>query len=407
MGRENARGQADVVIAGAGPAGAVAALVLARAGARVVVFDRARFPRRKLCGDTINPGALGLLRRLGLGAAAGSFAIPGMFVTGDRGIEITGEYGDGISGRAILREHLDLALVRAAAAAGARIEEDVRVVGVTRSDADRVDGLRIRNRAGLTDTVRAPIVIAADGSYSQLARSLGLARLATAPRRWAVGTYFTDVVHGSPLGEMHIRRDKYFGVAQLPGGLTNLCIVSADRETLRDSGVLIRTTIQSESVLKDRFVHARPAAPPVMLGPLAVDGRAAGVPGLLLAGDAAGFVDPMTGDGLRFTVRGAELAAEEALRALEHGWADAHVRLEARRRREFSTKWRFNRALRGLFGSPLRVRAAERAASFVPWLAEHAIRYAGDIGASRTDEAAGFIAARRDIPRKLEERRRV
>jgi flavin-dependent dehydrogenase len=404
---ENVRAHADVVITGAGPAGAVAAIVLARAGARVVVFDRARFPRRKLCGDTINPGALALLRRLGLGAAAGSFVIPGMVVTGDRGVEITGAYGEGITGRAILREHLDHALVCAATAAGARIEEDVRVVGVTKSSADRVDGVRIRSGADLTDAVRAHVVIAADGSYSQLARSLGLARLATTPRRWAVGTYFTDVVHDSRLGEMHIRRGKYFGVAQLPGGLTNLCIVSADRNTLRDSSLLIRETIQTEAVLKDRFVHARAIAPSVMLGPLAVDGLAAGAPGLLLAGDAAGFVDPMTGDGLRFTIRGAELAAEEALRALEHGWADAHVRLQARRRREFSAKWRFNRALRGLFGSPWRVSAAERAAFLAPWLAERAVRYAGDIGASRLYDEESPTAARGDIPPKLEERRRV
>jgi flavin-dependent dehydrogenase len=390
---------ADVVIAGAGPAGAVAAIVLARAGARVVVFDRARFPRRKLCGDTINPGALALLRRLGLGAAAGSFVIPGMLVTGDRGVEITGNYGDGITGRAILREHLDHALVRAAAAAGARIEEEVRVVGVAKPAGDRVAGVRISSKAGASEIVRAGITIAADGSYSRLARSLGLARLAQSPRRWAVGTYFTDVAHASPLGEMHIRRDKYFGVAQLPGGLTNLCIVSADRSTLRDSSRLIRETICTEPVLRERFVRARSVAPPVTLGPLAIDGLAAGVPGLLLAGDAAGFVDPMTGDGLHFTIRGAELAAEEALRALEHGWADSHVRLETRRRREFSAKWRFNRILRGLFGTPWRVSAAERAAFLAPWVAEHAVRYAGDLGASRTYDEASLMIAQLE-PRK-------
>ena len=60
----------DVLIAGAGPAGAIAAMVLARAGARVLVLDRARFPRDKLCGDTLNPGALAVLERLGLDAAA-------------------------------------------------------------------------------------------------------------------------------------------------------------------------------------------------------------------------------------------------------------------------------------------------------------------------------------------------
>ena len=375
---DHGRTPVDVVIAGAGPAGTIAATLLARAGARVVVFDRARFPRRKLCGDTVNPGAIALLRRLGLGAAAGSFVIPGMVVTGARGLRITGDYGNGITGRAILREELDHALLQFAVAGGARIEEDVRVEGVTKS-GDRVDGLIIRTRSGLVDTVRAHMIVAADGSHSRIARNLGLARLATRPRRWAVGAYFTDVHHTGLFGEMHIRPRKYIGVARLPGGLTNLCVATADRALLRDPFALLAETIRGEPALTDRFVHARRVAPPVMLGPLAVDCAAAGMPGLLLAGDSAGFVDPMTGDGLRFTIRGAELAAEETLRALEHGGADAHTRLLARRKQEFGPKWRFNRALRRILASAGGVSAAERMASFVPWLAEHAIRYAGDV----------------------------
>ncbi|HEX6972754.1 MAG TPA: FAD-dependent monooxygenase, partial [Vicinamibacterales bacterium] len=72
----------DVLIAGAGPAGSIAAVVLARAGARVLVLDRAHFPRPKLCGDTVNPGALAVLRSLGLSiVTAGSIPIDGMIVT--------------------------------------------------------------------------------------------------------------------------------------------------------------------------------------------------------------------------------------------------------------------------------------------------------------------------------------
>ena len=103
------------------------------------------------------------------------------------------------------------------------------------------------------------------------------------------------------------------------------------------------------------------------------------MPGLLLAGDAAGFIDPMTGDGLRFAFRGAELAAAEALNALEHGRADAHVRLAAARRRDFTAKWRFNRALRALVGSPVCVRMAARGAAWAPQVLQQAIRYAGDL----------------------------
>src|SRR3977135_3400817 len=94
----------DVVIVGAGPAGAVAATILARAGARVRLVDRATFPRDKLCGDTINPGTFALLERLGMAEAfvARSLAIGGMVVTGE-GRVIEAPYPDGLRGHALLR----------------------------------------------------------------------------------------------------------------------------------------------------------------------------------------------------------------------------------------------------------------------------------------------------------------
>src|SRR5438034_642089 len=78
----------DVLIVGAGPSGAVAATVLARAGARVRLIDRATFPRDKLCGDTVNPGTLAILRRLGLATSIEDrgLRIEGMRLTGENGV---------------------------------------------------------------------------------------------------------------------------------------------------------------------------------------------------------------------------------------------------------------------------------------------------------------------------------
>src|SRR3954469_12939616 len=114
----------DVLICGAGPAGTMAAVILARAGVRVRLLDRARFPRHKLCGDTLNPGALAVLARHGLLDVSGAgVPIAGMVVTDAAGVRVEGPYGGGIAGRSIPRAVLDLALLRAAAAAGAEIEE--------------------------------------------------------------------------------------------------------------------------------------------------------------------------------------------------------------------------------------------------------------------------------------------
>jgi flavin-dependent dehydrogenase len=120
------------------------------------------------------------------------------------------------------------------------------------------------------------------------------------------------------------------------------------------------------------------------LGPLAVNARAAGCPGLLLAGDAAGFVDPMTGDGLRFALRGGELAAKAALDELASG-QPAHVQLGATRRHEFATKWRINRSLRVMVGSPRAVAVAAVIASCWSAPIEYLIQLAGDVRLARRE----------------------
>jgi len=374
----------DVLIAGAGPAGSIAATVLARAGARVLVLDRARFPRPKLCGDTLNPGALAVLQRLGLGcAAAASIPLAGMIVTGDDGTRVVGKY-EGVSGRAISRSEFDAALMMAAAGAGARIEQGVLVQGPvidTSGDQPIVTGLKITGRQGKCLTIRARMVIAADGRYSRVARALGLSRAASWPRRWAMGAYFENVGGLTQFGEMHVRRTHYMGVAALAKGLTNACVVTPNLGGRHPADILM-TTLTGDAQLRERFAGARMVTAPICLGPLAIDASAAGARGLLLAGDAAGFVDPITGDGLRFAIRGAELAAREALDALENGSDRAHVRLRASRHREFAAKWRFNRTMRWIVTYPAAVRAAEYGVSMIPRLLQEAIRYAGDVHAA-------------------------
>ena len=110
----------DVIVVGAGPAGAVAALIAARAGARVRLLDRASFPRDKLCGDTVNPGALAVLRRLGLvePLEVSGLRVDGMTITGGDGVRVDARYPDGVYGRALVRRDMDWALVSQAIAAG-------------------------------------------------------------------------------------------------------------------------------------------------------------------------------------------------------------------------------------------------------------------------------------------------
>lgn len=383
----------DVLIVGAGPAGTVAATVLARQGARVRIVDRARFPRDKLCGDTVNPGTLALLRRLNLADRLEARGLPvaGMIVTGTDGVAVKAPYPEGLQGRAMVRRELDWSLLQQATAAGAEFEPctSVRRAIVDEEVPGGISGVVVNDER----TIRARVVIAADGRHSTLAFGLGLARHPEHPRRWAIGAYFENVhfengARLSPFGEMHVRCGGYIGVAPIPGGLANVCLVkpweapdhgaASSAETFRDPETLVRRELARDPLLRERFSGARLVTPPVVLGPLAVDVKPHAIPGLLLAGDATGFIDPMTGDGLRFAVRGAELAAEAALQALANGWTGVHARLARERRREFATKWRFDRTLRTLVSFPGAVRAGEAVALVAPWALRALVRCAGD-----------------------------
>ena len=372
----------DVAIAGAGPAGALAAIILANAGLRVRLFDRARFPRHKLCGDTLNPGALSVLQRhVDVSSLVEqAYPIEGMLLTGPGGVSVRAKYGRGLAGRAVTREVLDQWLVSRAIAAGASIEESVLVKDVSLADG-RVAGVRLGKAAAVTHPAR--MVIAADGRRSTLAIGRGLSQQPRRPRRWAVGSYFTDVDGLTTLGEMHVRRGHYIGVAPVPGGLTNACLVvphTSGESPLAAPAEMLTRYLRDDPELSPRFARARAVAPPSVLGPMAVDAQAAGEPGLLLAGDAAGFIDPMTGDGLHFALAGAELAAAVALEVLAGRTPidRAHLDLAAKRKRAFNAKWRFNRALRLLVASPRGVSGAAVAAKVAPAIFEGIIRYAGD-----------------------------
>jgi flavin-dependent dehydrogenase len=390
----------DVLVVGAGPAGSMAALVLARAGAKVRLIDRATFPRDKLCGDTLNPGALSLLEpAVRAQVEAEGLPIAGMTVTGPGAARVSAAYPGGLRGIAIRRRDLDAILLKAAIAAGAQFDAGVASRGPLVED-DRVRGVQT-GRGNL----RARVVIGAEGRHARLAFALGLSRFAAAPKRWAFGACFEGVADLTAHGEMHVRPDGYVGVAPLPGGLANVCVVreqgafrlkaeatepgAASGFSRKESGVasgfsrkaadaIIANAIAADPDLRVRFVGARQTAPAVALGPMAIESRAPGCPGLLLAGDAAGFIDPMTGDGLRFALRGGVLAAQAALEEIATGRA-AFGALAARRAAEFSGKWRFNRALRTLVASPRAVRLAAAFATRWSTPVRTVIAVAGDV----------------------------
>lgn len=362
---------ADVIVVGAGPSGTTAAALLARAGCRVLLMDRAKFPRAKPCGDYLNPGCTGILTRLGVwdAVAAVSAPVAGMRLVAADGTRVPTTFSAG-RGCALPRAVLDHVLLAHAAQAGADVIEEASFVAIDRG-ARRVCVTVARGRGTLRQERHwAALVIGADGLGSRVARAIG-AGGPLRDGRFTVGGYLEGVPadHDGgdprPFGELHLARDRYCGVAYFPDGRANVTIALLRRELRAWWGALLPrywSALGTFPGLRDRVQSARLVGGLRATGPLAFCRRRAAARGVLLTGDAAGFIDPMTGQGVYLALRGGELAAHAAARALDAGGATARnlAGYEQARRRTFG-------------GAVLLSRLLQRVA-FQPRLATRALR---------------------------------
>lgn len=313
-------GRSDVVVVGGGPAGAAAGIVLARAGVDVCVFDRARFPRDKTCGDAVSDGGVRLLEELGARAAvdAASHALVrgGAAVFPD-GTRIARRYPD--PGYIVPRLTLDDCLRQALEASGARLVQGRRVTAVAQTDG-RVDGV-----TGPDLDWRAPLVIAADGHGS-----VGIPALGAAPPKGpllAVST--TAYLRGVEFPDGDEVSDHYFD-AELPygygwifpavDGISNVGVylrADAYHTTGRQLGDLLSEfLVRKRARLRNAQMVGRPRTWPLPIAPR--PGPVTG-PGLILAGDAGGFIDPLSGEGIWQALRTGMLAGEIAAQAVAQG----------------------------------------------------------------------------------------
>jgi flavin-dependent dehydrogenase len=349
----------EVLIVGGGPAGASTAFQLVRRGVRVLVLERARFPRSKPCGECLSPQASRLLHDMGVLAdvEANAAHLRGIVVRSPSGAIARGDYvaGHGFrgfrdTGLSIRREILDQVLLNAARGAGAVVEEGVRVSDVVRDGDGTVRGVLVVDAAGTVREVRAGLVVAADGLRSVIARRVGLSRVAPWPHRVAIVAHYRDVGDVSDLVEIHVEDDGFVGVADVGGGATTVAAVFPRRrahEFAGDAAGFLGVWLKSKPHLRARFERATREEGVAVTGPFASHSRRPWTPGALLVGDAADFFDPATGEGIHSALRGGELAADAAVAALSASTArhaeDAYRAYAAARRSEFGGKWRVER----------------------------------------------------------------
>jgi flavin-dependent dehydrogenase len=333
----------EVAIVGGGLAGTALAAGLATAGRAVVVLEQSPAWRWRAGGVFASPAAVDALRRAGLDHAtlrAVARPIPAMRVETPRGTSFRLTYGFEDGGEPAVgfdRSRLDPAMVELARAAGA----DVRLgtsVSAAEPDAGR---LAWRDQDGRTGTVRADVVVGADGSRSIVARAAGVVRPVWLGRRVGLTYHVEDA---APLAvrdaRMRVFRDGYVGIAPVAGGRVNVGIVLGGSwrgtlvrhgaEAVTRSIVAATPAVDGDHALWRDAPRCDSIAGAWPLGQR-VTRRAGGR--WLLVGDAAGFLDPFTGEGIHRALVSAELATRAIHARLggEAGALDAYARAMQRR----------------------------------------------------------------------------
>ena len=341
----------EVAVVGGGPAGALVGALLARDGHDVTVFERSPAYRWHACGVFASPAALAALRRVGIDEATLARAarpIPAMRVETPGGAAFRLTYG-GEAPVGFDRSTLDPALLDHARAAGVRVCSGSRVEAVT-LDGARPE-LTVRTASSGLGQHRARLVVGADGGSSIVARAAGVARPARLAPRVGLTFHLADRP-GDPPADARIRvfRDGYVGVAPVPGARVNVGIVLG-RPWAVDLAARGAEAVADE-IVADIPVLSRAAGSPADPAAWRMGARLDRVAGAsplghrvtrragrnwLLVGDAAGFLDPFTGEGLHRAIVSAELAARAAS-ALLNGNLEAPAAYDRQMRRRFAAK---------------------------------------------------------------------
>lgn len=366
----------DVLVCGAGVAGSALAILLGRAGLRVQLFERHRFPREKACAEGLMPGGVGVLRRMGLDGAVGGARFAGVQYHGF-GMSMAAAFPPGRDGRAHglgqRRLRLDATLFAAARATpGVEVHEGAAVEDVILEN-DRVTGLCVGGQR-----VPGRLVVAADGPRSVLRRKAGLDVAGAARVRLGLRAHFRMPADVPPpeLVDVFVGEGHEIYVTPLPDGEVAVAALTEDRDG--NARAHFAAWLRLHGALAARIEGAEQVSELAGQMPLESRARRGVRPGLVLLGDAAGFIDPVTGSGMAQALLSAELLASALVREgrLDAAW-DTLEDFDRRRRALLRDTALLTRFVLGMARRPFWARQTLRLMKAQPELYGHLVGVAG------------------------------
>ena len=352
----------DIIIIGGGPAGASAALFLEKKGYRITLLDQARFPRDKICGEFVSPAADDIFAELEILESIEALnpkRLSGVAISAYEGSFLKIPYplssdGKTMTSLSMERSILDNLMVDHVRKSRVELMEGFKVTDLLFED-NNVCGVRGHGETKTRLNIKAKLVIDAGGRNSISLRRLNLKKNSFGKRKVALAAHWKGFKADSHYCYMHVSHPGYTGIAPVSADKVNVVLVVDKNNLVKQDVDEFFVKIVLGNQLRRKFLDGcSPIEKVRVTDSLSYSVKKPKCGGLLLVGDATGFIDPFTGEGIYLSLRSSQLAAEVIENAFnQFDFSNRNLATyDYLRREEFQKKVILSKLLQRLIYSP-------------------------------------------------------